>query len=251
MGEEFGEDISKHSDDELLEMVNVRFGDYAQAVIDGAKRELEARGFKLLRTGTDFELINPSGIKFTSATAISNQTEFQPDNKKPDTEVRVGLVDNAPVDFRYRGVGGWLMFFVITLVLIRPLMLCAALGQYERVWGPHYDAYPFLKTIHIINLVIGLGTLGFSIYAGVSLLRTRPNAVQIAKSYLLVSAVALMLTGGPLLLLAGLPEGGDAAILQALPVDTLKGLVYPAVWYLYLSRSKRVATTYAPYNVVT
>lgn len=244
MAEEFGEDISKHSDDELLQMVNVRFGDYAQAVIDSAKRELESRGFKLLRTGTDFEVINPSGVRLTSAKAITDPTEFQPHNQQPQTAVRVGPV-NQPVDFRYRGVGGWLMVFVITLVLIRPIMLCATLGQYEQVWGEHYEAYPLLKVVRIFHLVLGLGTIGFSIYAGVSLLRIRPNAVQIAKTYLWVSAIAVMLLGGPLMLLAGLPDSANAAILEDLPLQTFKGLVYPLVWYLYLSNSKRVATTYA------
>lgn len=248
MAEDFDDEISKHSDDELLEMVNVRFGDYDEAVIDSAKKELEARGFTLLRTGIDFEVITPGGVKLTPPVTNSDQTEFQRDTDNRGIANRVASVNNAPVDFRYRGVGGWLMFFVVTLILIRPLTLCAALGQYEKAWGPHYGAYPFLKVVRIINLIVGIGAMGFSIYAGVGLLRIRANAVQMAKSYLVVSAIALVLVE-PLLLLAGLPEGANAAILQALPVDLIKGLVYPTVWYLYLSNSKRVATTYARHNV--
>jgi hypothetical protein len=153
-------------------------------------------------------------------------------------------VGSASVDFRYSGVRGWLMFFIITLVLLSPLGTCSALGQYDQAWKPFYTTYPLLRTIGLINLVVGFGLVCFSVYAGIKLWRIRPNAVHIAKTYLLVLAISsIVLTCLPLF--AGLPERANTAILEALPVDVIKLLVYPTLWYFYLNNSKRVATTYS------
>ena len=146
-------------------------------------------------------------------------------------------------DFRYKGVSGWLMFFIVTLVLFSPLRQCAGLAESNREWGPFYATYPPLKIINSVNRVVGVGLACLSIYAGVALLRMWANAVRVAKLYLGTLAVASSLLLF-LPLLAGLPEHVNAAILEGLPVEVIKSLVYPIVWYLYLGKSKRVATTY-------
>lgn len=249
MDQDFGEDISQYTDDELLQLVNIRFQDHADAVTDSARRELESRGFKLLRTGSDFEVISPTGVRLTPPQTEPEAAEFQTGAESSSAH-RAGPTQFAPIDFRYQGVGGWLMFLVISLILIRPLMLCSVLGQYEQFWGPHYGSYPFLKVIRIVNLVVGLGAICFSIYAGYCLLKIRPRAVEITKTYLAISAIALCLVE-PLLLFSGFPERVNSEILRALPLDTIQGFVYPTIWYLYLSKSKRVATTYTPHNLTS
>lgn len=57
--------ISNSSDDDLLKIVNVNFHNYRSEVVDLAIRELEGRGYKLLRTGSDFKVITPAGIRLT------------------------------------------------------------------------------------------------------------------------------------------------------------------------------------------
>ncbi|MGH9873847.1 MAG: DUF2569 family protein [Pyrinomonadaceae bacterium] len=152
--------------------------------------------------------------------------------------------NNVWVDLRYRGVGGWLMFFIVTLVFIGPLRICASLVQYHTNAEPLYADYPFLKVINVFYVIVGFGLICFSIYAGYSLWKVRPKVVQTAKTYLLVSAICwTILTCSPLL--AGLPKESNTAMLLALPLEILKQLVYPTVWYLYLTNSKRVAATYA------
>jgi hypothetical protein len=150
---------------------------------------------------------------------------------------------SVATDFRYKGVSGWLMFFIVTLVLISPLRQFAGLAESNREWGPFYASYPPLKIINSVNQVVGVGLACLSIYAGVALLRMWPNAVRVAKLYLGTLAVASSLLLF-LPLLAGLPEHVNTVILEGLPVEVIKGLVYPTVWYLYLGKSKRVATTY-------
>lgn len=236
--------IPKLSDEELLKIVNTHFADYRQEAIDIAKEELQSRGFKLLRTGADFEVITPTGIKLMPPKIASASIES---DTYPHSEINVeqfGSINDAPIDFRYKGVGGWLMLFIISLVFLSPLGMCSSLGQYDYEWSRFYTTYPFLKAINSINQVVGFGMICFSVYAGVNLWKVRPNAVHITKTYLIVSAISsIMLTCLPLL--AGLPERANTAILQALPIEIIKLLVYPTIWYLYLSKSKRVAATYS------
>ena len=174
--------------------------------------------------------------------------EEDPVESDADSEVEVTDEQFKPGnrawrDLRASGVGGWLMFFIVTLVFINPLRLCASLGQYSSDWEPFYATYPFLKLINFINIAVGLGLICFSVYAGLSLWKVRPNAVRTAKTYLLALAISsITLTCLPLI--AGLPEQANTAMLQVLPLEILKLLVYPTVWYLYLNKSKRVATTY-------
>ncbi len=152
-------------------------------------------------------------------------------------------MDPSRVDYRYNGVGGWLMFFIITLTFFSPLGTCSVLGRYDSEWGSLYQAYPVIRTIKWINVVFGVGLVCFSVYAGISLWKVRPNAVAIAKTYLVTAAlVGTMLIFLPLM--AGLPEEANAAMLKALPMAILTVLVYPTIWFLYLTKSKRVATTF-------
>ena len=152
-------------------------------------------------------------------------------------------MDPARIDYRYNGVGGWLMFFIITLVFLGPLGTCSSLGRYDSEWGSLYQAYPFIRTIKWINMVLGIGLVCFGVYAGISLWRIRPNAVEIAKTYLVLAAlIGTTLISLPFL--AGLPEEANVAMLKATPIAILPVLVYSTVWFLYLTKSKRVATTF-------
>jgi len=151
----------------------------------------------------------------------------------------------VPVDFRYKGVGGWLLFFIVTLVLLKPLFQCAALLESRSQWGRLYDAYPGVRIVNSINQAISVALACISIFAGLGLLRIWPQAVRVAKVYLGVLALGTILSLF-LPLYAGLPEHFNTAIWQHIPVEMFKALVYPTAWYLYLTKSKRVATTYAP-----
>jgi hypothetical protein len=67
--------ISNSSDDDLLKIVNVNFHNYRREVVDLAIRELERRGYKLLRTGADFKVITPAGIRLTPRKIVPNIEE--------------------------------------------------------------------------------------------------------------------------------------------------------------------------------
>ena len=50
---------------ELLRLVNFEFADYREEAIDLAKEELERRGFRLIQTGANFQIIDPRGMELT------------------------------------------------------------------------------------------------------------------------------------------------------------------------------------------
>ena len=83
---------SKLSDLELLRLVNFEFADYREEAIDLAKEELERRGFRLIRTGADFQIIDPRGVELTppqetltvsESSSFSNQARDSSDPGKP------------------------------------------------------------------------------------------------------------------------------------------------------------------------
>jgi ABC-type spermidine/putrescine transport system permease subunit I len=87
----------------------------------------------------------------------------------------------------------------------------------------------------------------FSIYAGISLWRVKPGAVSLAKKYFL-TVLAYAVIAAFLPFLAGLPAAANSAMIPDVAKDTIRLLVYAAVWYSYLNKSVRVKATYGPLN---
>jgi hypothetical protein len=92
--------------------------------------------------------------------------------------------------------------------------------------------------------------MSFGIYAGVKLWRIRSGAVTTARIYLLcLLAYNVGSLGLPFLL--GLPsEYSQRLLMEAVPgfVPTMIGI---AIWYSYLTQSRRVRATYAPLDLET
>jgi len=143
-----------------------------------------------------------------------------------------------------RGVGWWLLFLCISLTILNPLMtafnLISAIAQTAR----YFRMFPGLLILSIADVGVSCAIAAFSIYAGVVLWRVGPNAVKVAKTYLIVAAVYAVVAPFSALL-AGLPAASNGAIISAAIVAVGRGLIYVAIWYAYLMRSKRVQATYA------
>ena len=85
--------------------------------------------------------------------------------------------------------------------------------------------------------------MAFSVYAGTGLWSIRPGAVHMAKRYPLhflgYHAVAAILP-----FMAGLPSAANEAMIAQGAKDTFRGVIYFAVWYSCLNKSRRVSVTY-------
>ncbi len=144
-----------------------------------------------------------------------------------------------------KGVGGWLGFFCISLIIINPLVWLSGIESYKEL-SKYFDKLPALKTLTIIDLVITIPLIIFSIVAGVVLLQERQNAIKIAKLFLLTGAIYYVIKTLYCLLYFSqvLPGGLNDKIVYECIKDVIKPIVYCGIWYSYLSISKRVKNTF-------
>ena len=150
-----------------------------------------------------------------------------------------------PVDTatRLRGVGGWLLFFCLSLTLFNPGATVYNLWQAIPQNQPFFNAYPGLFLLTVVDSVVSLGIAGLSVYAGIVMWRVRPGAVKVARTFLIVGAVYTVLAPfAPLL--AGLPQRANDIIVSSAFTAVGRGVIYYAIWLSYLTSSKRVRATY-------
>lgn len=167
-------------------------------------------------------------------------------NNIPETTDRQSMTSASTSESalpRYRNVGGWLLLLCLSLTVFMPLTTLGSfvLGYSES--AKYFNQFPRLLLIIVIDGFLSLGITSFCIYAGIGLWRIRPGAVNMAKRYLLCflvyQAIAALLP-----FLAGLPTAANEAMLAQVAKDTIRSILYVTVWYLYLSKSKRVRATY-------
>jgi hypothetical protein len=150
----------------------------------------------------------------------------------------------APVMVRYDRVGGWLLLLCVILTVIAPayslLTTAGALGEA----GPYLSMLPasvlamLTMDLTVVILIVGLG-----IYAGIGLWRIRPGALRIAKAFL-VAVLIVTLTEILIIGLLDIPDDFKQMALSEGAMAAIRTSVFFAVWFTYLTRSKRVRATY-------
>lgn len=167
-------------------------------------------------------------------------------NPKITTECDCGHAFSAetrtpvPTTTKYKGVGGWLLFFCLCLTLFAPLGTMAAFVAGFDELSRHFGQYPGLRSAMVIDVIVRIGLVCFSVWAGIALWTIRPNAVDIAKSYLI--AVLIFAFFESFLLfstVAGLPFDFSESMKEMIPP-----YIGFHIWYSYLKNSKRVKATY-------
>jgi len=157
--------------------------------------------------------------------------------------VVTGTTTTTEQDTRLRGVGGWLLFFCVSLTVLNPVSTAIFLSIGIMGNAPYFVQYPGLLVLTVIDTAVSVALMAASVYAGVGLWRVRPGAVRIARMFLIAGAVyAVLAPFTPLL--AGLPAEANDALIQAGIQGAGRGVVYYAIWLNYLNRSKRVLATY-------
>jgi hypothetical protein len=145
---------------------------------------------------------------------------------------------------QYKGVGGWLLFLCIGLTILTPLVILGSLAKGYSVASQYFDRFPGLLAITVIDTILSLGIVAFSIYAGTGLWRIRPGAVRMAKGCLLCF-LAYHVVIAILPFVAGLPSAANEAMIYPAVKHILKSVLSLAIWYSYLNKSKRVSVTYS------
>lgn len=179
---------------------------------------------------------------------------FKNETQKPaETPMATGIID-CPVAVRSeakvapsgpKGVGGWLLFFCVTLTIISPLFTIGTLGQTWQNAKPAIAKMPSLETYYMIS-TIGTGILllyGFAV--GCLIWTGDPDGKKLAKRYLVLSlgGVVLVEVVSTLFILDLPPRALNLAI-EASAQLIFVNVVRFVVWWLYFKKSKRVANTY-------
>jgi len=145
----------------------------------------------------------------------------------------------------YRGVKGWLLFFCIGLTILSPLSTVAGLARGFSVASRVADRLPAFMTAMAIESVLAVLTMALGIFAGVSLWTVKPNAVRVAKLYLIVVPVYAVLDVA--LSLAILRSKAIDTLIES-TISVLGSIFYSVLWLSYLKESKRVKATYFERN---
>ena len=143
-----------------------------------------------------------------------------------------------------KGVKGWLLLLCLLLTVFDPLVVLITLFAVSDGARASYEANPPLFRLILISGVLRIGLAVFSMYAGLSLWRIAPKAVSTVRRYLVsVAFLSVFLLFLPSLV--GLSNDQSWDVSQENLFNALLTVVYVAIWYTYLARSKRVRATYA------
>jgi hypothetical protein len=143
-----------------------------------------------------------------------------------------------------RGVGGWLLLLVVGMTILNPLATLHNLLQgYDKI-ATYADRFPGLLSVAKADIVLSSVLMCLSIYAGVLLWGVRPAALKAAKvyflAYLAYSVLVLIVVAT-----ADLPSQAAANMTASAFGQVFGAIIYVAIWWSYLNRSRRVKATYA------
>ncbi len=144
------------------------------------------------------------------------------------------------------GVGGWLLFFWISLVFISPLYSVVSLhGDFISLEMnmPVLEAIPLwehIKVCYWINLICCILLIWIAGYRLVKRLEWKSVRLTILVLWL-TGPVSVIVTALYFYLI--FPPSFDMLI-NDIFIDFIRSFYYPLIWTLYLLRSKRVRNTY-------
>lgn len=197
-------------------------------------KESEIQGFastyarmadhELLALSKDVASLKEAAREALAAETCKRQIEIEPQKPPAGPE--------SESHEKYRGVGGWLALFVFALIVGGPIMtIINVAGEFEE-FGVVF--------ITVADAVISAALAGLGIYAGISLLRLKPNAVRIAKRYLIAYGIYTMV----LLIMVVIAASGDAQPSVETAGPVIRSFGFVIIWYQYLEKSKRIAITF-------
>lgn len=128
------------------------------------------------------------------------------------------------------GVGGWLLVLCGVLLVWQPI-------SFGLVASGSLDALTVRGVPLAVVLVLRLLVTAFGIAAGLALAGRRPSAIAMARAALVASAAVDVFVYTT-------PYAPNNRTPGETPVYVVVTLIWCAAWLLYLSRSRRVRSTY-------
>ncbi len=154
------------------------------------------------------------------------------------------------IDTRYRGIGGWLLFFIISIIFLSPLF--AAINLFTTLSNTFVALH--LPMLYLIRLFLGAIDLFFAlvgIVVGILLWSRNQNAVGITQWFLMLKGVFVLVSNLVMYFLiheGRIPPVVKNDLMTVILIWLIFGLIPVAIWYTYFAKSKRVAATYYALN---
>jgi hypothetical protein len=128
-----------------------------------------------------------------------------------------------------RGIGGWLLVLCLLLTIVEPLSLAIA-------WSGSVPQIVERGTPAVLLFGARVAVSATGVAAGLAIWRRKPHGATLGKAFFAAATLVSAMAYGTSILPDRPPPG------LALPMFGLVA-AYNLVWYLYLSRSARVAAT--------
>jgi len=142
-----------------------------------------------------------------------------------------------------KGVGGWLLFFVIGQLALRPMLFFASLLT-NTARADVAERFPATATIIKMEATIQIVLLIGGVIVGLALLKTGVRwPVLLTKMYLVANAV-LNLALAVLYFGTDLPEIARTSLIAKGIITGVLVSIVCFLWFMYFIRSKRVQATY-------
>lgn len=145
---------------------------------------------------------------------------------------------------KYNKVGGWLLLLCVVFTIIDPFATIYKLITNYLAIGNFFDEYKGIKASLIVDNILSIIVTLLSIRAGIALWKIKPNALKIAKNYLrililyiIVSVLIPFTIDIPL-------ELRNKFVAELINIAIIRG-VYIFICYAYLLSSTRVDYTYS------
>jgi len=146
-------------------------------------------------------------------------------------------------DPKYTKVGGWLLFFCISLTVLTPLVNIASIGQELAAIPKVHLQFPRMVIVIAIESILILGLIAFSIYTGIKLWAIKEGAIETAKVFLVTNFAAIAFVS-ILPFFGGLPDSANDEITKNAMSSVIRGAIFTWIWFSYLNKSVRVAQTF-------
>lgn len=164
-------------------------------------------------------------------------------NNVPEESAVSSPTEHRFTSLKLKGVGGWLMFFIISQLVLRPAHY---FGNRDTtvITAEMAARFPLNVRIIAIEKILTIGSLIAGIVVALALLKTGTKwPVLLAKLYLMMTSL-LKIGLAALYFTTDLHDRWRTELITYGIVDAAITSLVCVVWFLYFTRSKRVQATY-------
>jgi hypothetical protein len=141
------------------------------------------------------------------------------------------------------GVGGWLLFFCLQMLVLNPLVVgLQVLLELSAAAAAGVLSSPLGRVV-LIDSAVRLALLAWGVTCGVALVTRRPSAVRMVRVFLPSFVIGyLLLVGLPFA--AGLPESIRMHVAGTYMYRAGTLVLSGSFWFIYFGKSRLVKATY-------